>query len=108
MSKKGWVIFLAILALIWYYNSDDTPSTYQYNNTPSINNGYQGATTGGGGSGYTPQKKTCTSCYGSGACKSCGGSGKFDYESRTAGSWCRGCSGTGNCTTCKGKGYYMS
>lgn len=44
---------------------------------------------------------TCNVCSGSGDCKTCGGDGNLDDESK-----CGVCNGTGDCWFCNGKGSY--
>lgn len=56
-----------------------------------------------GGGNDSDSAKSCHSCYGSGACKLCGGSGYSQYERNGR---CGGCRGTGKCAGCNGKGYY--
>ena len=63
--------------------------------------GYSGGYSGGNsGSSHTQ----CLSCYGSGSCQACGGTG----QSMARGGKCHACDRTGNgkCAGCHGKGYY--
>lgn len=46
---------------------------------------------------------TCLSCYGSGACSNCNGSGQYAYSRDGR---CGVCRGTGRCAGCNGKGIY--
>lgn len=72
--------------------------TYGSNNSNHGNGGY--------GSVVSEQSKEwhdCSSCYGTGRCKHCNGTG--DYEYSTNGK-CGVCRGTGRCAGCEGKGGY--
>ena len=45
---------------------------------------------------------TCTTCYGSGKCPICNGTGEIWYMPHDG--WCAACRGTGKCYGCDGKG----
>lgn len=54
-------------------------------------------------------RNTCTSCFGTGSCAQCDGSGLTSRLNVKEGpEKCRNCSGTGICLVCNGSGAWMT
>mgnify|MGYP003298733902 CR=1 FL=1 len=116
MSKKGWIILIIIIGVIWYMNSDDAGKKTQ----PKGKSSYQSTEEGNGnGDSTNPGKGTklptpvftvppvsCSSCNGGGRCKYCAGTGIDDFQTRMKEKMvrCNMCSGSGGCGMCKGDG----
>ena len=108
MSKKGWIILIIIIGVIWYMNSD-----YVGHKTPTNKPVTGGSETGNPGNGikfptpvFTVPPVSCSSCNGGGRCKYCAGTGMDDFETRVKGKMvrCKMCSGSGACGMCQGDG----
>ncbi len=54
---------------------------------------------------YGSSSQTCTSCYGSGSCSFCHGTGQYSMYGNDL-SECTACYGTGICSICGGDGVY--
>lgn len=50
-----------------------------------------------------PEKRTCSSCCGTGNCQGCGGTGENSYNKNGK---CLVCRGNGRCVGCQGKGHF--
>ena len=111
MSKKGWIILIIIICVIWYMNSDYVGKKTQPNN-PVVTSGESGGSTGSGKGVklptpvFTPPSVSCSSCNGGGRCKYCAGTGIDDFQTRMQERRvrCKICSGSGGCGMCKGDG----
>ena len=111
MSKKGWIILIIIIGVIWYMNSDDAGKKTQ-TNQPVIGSNESGSSTNSGKGTklptpvFTVPPVSCSSCNGGGRCKYCAGTGIDDFQTRMKEKMvrCNMCSGSGGCGMCKGDG----
>ena len=118
MSKKGWIILIIIIGVIWYMNSDDAGKKKQ--EPKVVKNAYEmmvernqngDSTNSGKGTKlptpvFTVPPVSCSSCNGGGRCKYCAGTGIDDFQTRMKEKMvrCNMCSGSGACGMCQGDG----
>ena len=120
MGKKGWIIVIVIIGIIWYMNTGDSGKKNQ--EPKVVKNAYEmmvernqnGDSTNSGKSTsnkfvapvVTTPPISCSTCSGSGRCKYCAGTGIDDFQTRMKEKMvrCNMCSGSGGCGMCKGDG----